>query len=211
MPAKGPPLDYDPPDGHQVRIPVYEDVYVPTERDTAEHLRRWGLPAVPPVKAPPGMGRQADEAREEERRAREDAEVQRRAEACVEAEVQRRAEARVLEMLDPSGDLRRGLLEGDPWQEAPAQEEVRGGSAAGLPGPGREIRVADASRPEYQPAPNTDSNIPSNTLPTAGMPRWSHGGGAASQPDSMLNVTGAAPDHGDPERKREEDEEPFWR
>ena len=199
MPAKGPPLDYDPPDGYQARIPMYEDVYVPTERDTAEHLRRWGLPAVPPVKAPPGMGRPADEAREEERRARED------------AEVQRRAEARVLEMLDPTGDLRRGLLEGDPWQEAPAQEEVRGGSAAGLPGPGREIRVADASRPEYQPAPNTDSNIPSNTPSTEETARRGEGGGAASQPDSMLNVTGAVPDHGDPERKREEDEEPLWR
>ena len=37
-----------------------------------------------------------------------------------EAEVQRMVEERVLERLDPSGDLRRGLLEGDPWQEAPA-------------------------------------------------------------------------------------------
>ena len=45
----------------------------------------------------------------------------------MEDEVQRRAEERVLEMLDPSGELRRGLLEGDPWQEAPVLSPPAGG------------------------------------------------------------------------------------
>ena len=109
--------------------------------------------------------------------------------------------------LSPSHELASCWLRSSMPDAAPGPS----GSAEGLPGPVHEIRVADTSRPEYQPAPNTDSNIPSNTLPTAGMPRWSHGGGAASQPDSMLNVTGAAPDHGDPDERREEDEEPLWR
>ena len=107
MPAKGPPLDYVPADGRYTPIPMYDDVYVLTEWDIQEHLRLHGLPAAPPVKAPPRAERNVEEARDAERQAQ------------VEAEVQRRAEARVLEMLDPSGDLRRGLLEGDPWQEAP--------------------------------------------------------------------------------------------
>ena len=81
----------------------------------------------------------------------------------------------------------------------------------GRPGPVREIRMTEASRPEYQSAPITDSNIPSNTPSTEETPRGGEGGGTASQPDSMLNVTGAVPDHGDPEEEREEDEEPFWR
>ena len=38
----------------------------------------------------------------------------------IEAEVQRRTEARVLELLDPTGESRRGLREGDPWREEPA-------------------------------------------------------------------------------------------
>jgi len=104
---------------------MYEDVYVPTQRDIDTHLRLHGLPASPPVRAPPRAEQDDEEAREAERQAQ------------VEAEVQRRAEERVLEMLDPSGDLRRGLLEGDPWQEAPVprpttwdpeeEEEPRGG------------------------------------------------------------------------------------
>ena len=195
---------------------MYEDVYVPSEREIEQHLRLWGLPATPPVKAPPRTGRQAEEAREEELRAQ------------VEAEVQRRAEVRMLEMLDPTGDFRRGLLEGDPWQEAPPQgggvgesgrqrsggvgvagaipprEEVRGGGVEGRPGPVREIRMTEASRPEDQSAPITDSNIPPNTPSNEETPRGGEGGGTASQPDSMLNVTGAVPEHGNPERRQEE-------
>ena len=129
MPSKGPPLDYYPPDGRHTPIRMYEDVYVPTQRDIENHLRLHGLPASPPVRAPPRAEQDDEEARE--------AELQ----AEVEAEVQRRAEERVLEMLDPSGDLQRGLLEGDPWQEAPApgplawdpeeEEEPRGGRSEG--------------------------------------------------------------------------------
>jgi len=116
MPAKGPPLDWVPADGQYPPIRMYDDVYVPTEWDIQEHLRLHGLPAIPPVKAPPHVDRNVEEAREAERQAQ------------VEEEFQRRAEARVLEMLDPSGDIRRGLLEGDPWQEAPLEEAPTGAS-----------------------------------------------------------------------------------
>jgi len=122
MPAKGPPLDYY---GRHAPIPMYEDIYVPTQRDIDTHLRLWGLPATPPVRAPPRAEPDEGETREAERRAQ------------VEAEVQRRAEERLLEMLDPTGDIRLGLREGDPWQEAPVprpptsdpeeEEEPRGG------------------------------------------------------------------------------------
>ena len=125
MPAKGPPLDWVPADGYYPPIRMYADVYVPTDWDIQEHLRLHGLPASPPVKAPPRAVPNVEEAREAERQ------------APVEEEVQRRTEERVLEMLDPSGDIRRGLREGDPWQGAPVprpptsdpeeEEEPRGG------------------------------------------------------------------------------------
>ena len=139
MPAKGPPLDWVPADGHYPPIRMYDDVYVPTEGDIQEHLRLHGLPASPPVKAPPSAVPNVEEAREAERQAQ------------VEDEVQRRAEERVLEMLDPSGELRRGLLEGDPWQEVPGLSPPAGGpdeerSPDGDAGRSLEGDIEDAER-----------------------------------------------------------------
>ena len=82
----------------------------------------------------------------------------------------------------------------------PTNEETpRGGE-----GRAREVRMTEASLPGYQSAPITDSNIPPNTPSNEETPRGGDGGGTASQPDSMLNVTGVVPDQESLERRQEE-------
>ena len=51
--ARGPPLDCYPPDGHCAPTRMHDDAYAPLQRVIEVLLQQHGLPAPPPVRAPP--------------------------------------------------------------------------------------------------------------------------------------------------------------